>query len=453
MRYQGHICPNCFDTGYTGGECRVCGYNSAYHERSVRALDAKTVLNGRYIIGTVLGEGGFGITYKACDVKAGRICAVKEYMPAGVGLRRPNGLTLEPASDRVMRAYQKGLARFTDEASILMNISSIPEVVTVHEFFQENGTAYYAMEFLDGANLNQIMRVSNGRMRYDDITNVTARVASAMQKVHESAHILHRDISPENIIVTDKNEVKIFDFGNAKHYALDQNNEFSVVLKLKYAPPEQHSQQMPQGPYTDIYSLAATYYYCVTGRNLPTAVDRLGGVSYIPLSQMNLGIPQTVSDAVDRALILDYSKRTQTMQEFLNGITNGAGVQNTDTQGGGSTGIGRGRILPYLEIISGQQMGTRWNLPADTDLVVGRSHASCHIAVDGFGDISRTHCAVHYDSRKELFYVQDLNSSYGTFIGGRRLTPGNAVQAKPPVNLLLAGSCTLRLGTELVTTS
>ena len=442
MRYEGSICPNCFDTGYSQGECPKCGYKEIYNQRTMRALPVGTILNKHYIIGKVLGEGGFGITYKACNLSSGTICAIKEYAPSGASRRMEDGLTEENVNQRMAVVYQKGLKRFLEEAQILRRLGNIPAVVNIFDCFQENRTAYFAMEFLDGANLNQIIRVSRHQLPFEEITDIILQVAWAMDKIHREANIFHRDISPENIYITKDKKVKLIDFGSAKEVERQLNQEYSVVLKLKFAPPEQHSSRMPQGPYTDVYALAGTYYYALTGLNLPTAVDRLSGETYVPLKQMNMGIPEPVSDAVDRALELDYQKRTQTMAVFAQEISQGIRPKEEAV----SQKPEKPRVLPSLEVVSGQMMGARWTLLANKELKIGRSRKENHIAIQGHQEISKVHCTVYYDEQKELFYVRDVSRN-GTFVNGRRLEPGQVCPVKPSSNLALASSaCIVKLG-------
>ncbi len=443
MKYEGSFCPNCFDTGYANGECPKCGYREAYCQRTARALPSGVVLNKRYIIGKVLGEGGFGITYKACDLVGGRICAVKEYAPAGAGRRMEDGVTEEVVTRRMEEMYYRGLERFMEETQILRRLGNIPAVVNIFDCFCENHTAYFAMEFLDGANLNQIVRVSRHQLPFDEITGIILQVALAMDKIHKEANIFHRDISPENIFITRDNKVKLIDFGSAKEVEQQMSQEYSVLLKLKFSPPEQYASKMPQGPYTDVYALAATYYYALTGLNLPTAMDRLAGETYVSLKQMNMGISDQVSDAVDRALELNYQKRTQTMEEFARGISQENGRH-------GQPKAPCARMMPYAEVLAGQMMGARWVLPLNKEVRVGRSRRDSQIAIHGHPEISKIHCLVLYDEEKDLFYVRDLSTN-GTFVNGRKLEYNRICPVRPQSNVALASpACIIRLGTDSV---
>lgn len=442
MKYEGNICPNCFDTEYDSGECLKCGFRETYNQRTSRALPGGTILNRRYIIGKVLGEGGFGITYKACDLNVGGLCAIKEYAPTATCLRREDGITMEPVAGKTSYSYELGLDRFMEEAQILGKLGEITTVVEIMDCFRENETAYVVMEYLDGANLGQILRVSNNRLPLEEITGIIVQVGSAMDIVHKEAHIFHCDISPDNIYVTKEKKIKIIDFGSARENERQEKDCGSVTLKLGFAPPEQYSSRMPLGPYTDVYALAATYYFALTGTHLPAAPGRLKKETYVPLKQANPSICEAISDAVDRALVLDYQSRTQTMKEFVEGITCCKPLKPVPKV--------ITRVLPYLEVVAGVMKGTRWNLPSNQELKVGRSRKANHIAITGHGEISNVHCHIYFDEEKYVFYVKDVSRN-GTFINGGRLEAGRLYTIKPSSVLALAtADCVIRLGASLV---
>lgn len=319
------LCPNCFEPGYQGGSCRRCGYQKGYDKKgSGKALPPGTLLRQRFYIGKLLGEGGFGLTYKAFDTRAGKICAVKEYAPNGLCIRTADGRTLELTSRDQEMPYRAGLRRFLDESRILSRLEQIPSVVDITDTFQENNTAYFVMEFLDGADLRQIVKAARQQLPVEQITNIILQVAVSMDVIHTRTQIIHRDISPENIYITRDGKVKLIDFGSAKRTENGMGTGLSVVLKPKFAPPEQFSSEMAQGSFTDVYSLANTFYYALTGASVPSAPDRLAGKEYVPLKHLNLGVPEGVSDAVDHALILNVRHRTQTMQAFIQEIALGS---------------------------------------------------------------------------------------------------------------------------------
>ena len=426
-------CPNCFEPGYRGGSCGRCGFQASYDKRSVRALPAGVVLKRRYYLGRLLGEGGFGITYKAYDLQGGRLCAVKEYAPAGMTLRGADKRKLVLSSREKQEPYRAGLRRFMEEAQILSRLERIPAVVDITDSFQENDTAYFVMEFLDGADLRQIVKASKMRLPAEEITDIILQVAVAMDIIHTRTKIIHRDITPDNIYITRDKKVKLIDFGSAKQTVTGYEGGLSVVLKPKFAPPEQFSSRMIQGSYTDVYALAGTYYYAVTGRMLPAGPERVSGANYVPLKQMNLGIPDSVSDAVDRALALNVNQRTQTMQEFIQGIA--GGLQKRPIQA----------PQPCIQITAGPEAGKRWPIPSGVPVSLGRG-AAAQLQMHQPEDVSRIHCQITWLPEKGKFRIQDL-STYGTFYQGRRLNKGTLYDVAPPAKLMLASPlCVIELG-------
>lgn len=482
------MCPNCFTHHYNHGQCQRCGYQmSSDSHRNDRILQAGTLLRHRYCVGKVLGEGGFGITYKAYDTKRNRICAVKEYAPNGQCRRAADKRSLEIASSNFNKPYAAGLKRFMEESQILMKLDNIPSVVNILESFQENATAYFVMEYLDGADLGQIVRTAENRLPVGEVTNIILQVALSMDVIHTKTKIIHRDISPDNIYITKDKKVKLIDFGSAKVVTGDQEG-FSVLVRLRLSPPEQYASNMAQGSYTDVYSLAATYYYALTKTNLPPAPDRLNGQNYVPLKQLGLGIADRVSDAVDRALCLDVRMRTQTMQAFIQGIIPagsepGGGLQTfggrregqkprpsgrfkldapphaagavapaaqgAEKNAAGSDTAGQAKTdTPYICVLSGPLAGKSWLLPPDRRIKVGRAATGVDVRLEQPNDISRIHCEITYLPVKKLFTIRDL-STYGVFYNGQRLEKGREYHFSPPVRFVLASrNCMIEVGVK-----
>ena len=277
---------------------------------------------GKYRVEAILGAGGFGITYRCTDA-SGRVCAVKEYMPEAIASRDAGSGEIVPEPDR-QAAFLHGKKRFLEEAQLLMGMNEIPGVVHVEEAFEENNTAYYVMEYLEGRTLKQVMRALGGRLPYAAAVEAVVRAGTALDEIHSRAGIFHRDISPENIMIMPDGSVKIIDFGSAKAMAVSENQQFSVVLKPGFAPPEQYASNLSQGSFTDVYALAGTFYYAVSGKMIPVAPDRVMGTEYESLEKLVPECGRRASEAVDHALLLDARFRTQTMREFVEGIAPGS---------------------------------------------------------------------------------------------------------------------------------
>lgn len=482
------LCPNCFEAGYQNGSCSRCGYKSAYNEKyEKRSLPAGTMLKQRYYIGRVLGEGGFGITYKVFDTQKNIICAVKEYAPNGLCFREKNGCRLELTSRENDAPYMAGLNRFLEESRILSRLEQIPSVVDITDTFQENNTAYFVMEYLNGADLRQIVKASKQQIPVDQITDVILQVAVSMDVIHTKTKIIHRDISPENIYITRDGKVKLIDFGSAKRTETGMKKGLSVVLKPKFAPPEQFSSEMVQGSFTDVYSLASTYYYALTGIHVPPAPDRLAGKNYVPLKQMNPGIPEGISDAVDHALVLNVRQRTPSMQVFIAEIAASRQASGGKAQAGGGPAktpsrgkqslpgkaqapvkpaaparppvprpvpskpsIGKRVVaeFPYVTVLTGVEAGKNWVLPPNQPMIFGRSMTEAHLRVQYPEDVSRVHCKITYLADIKKFSIRDLSVN-GVFFKGRRLQRDVDYQVKPPARFSLSGSsCIIEVGVK-----
>ena len=276
--------------------------------------------NGRYQVREILGAGGFGVTYLCQDVPNNQLCAIKEYLPEAIAAREVPGCRIIPQKGR-MKEYLHGKKRFFEEALLLMKMKNLPSMVKVWEVFEENNTAYYAMEYLSGKTVKQLMAIAGGRLPWNQALDIVRKTGVALDRMHRQAGIFHRDISPENIMVMPDGSIKIIDFGSAKMLAISENQQFSIVLKPGFAPPEQYSGKMSQGSFTDVYALAGTFYYAASGKKLPAAPNRLMGENYQPLEELVSGCSAGISKTVDRALVLSPQYRIQTMAEFVAGLS------------------------------------------------------------------------------------------------------------------------------------
>ena len=286
--------------------------------------DIASLKKGRYQVITRIGTGGFGITYLCVDLKADRLCAVKEYLPGCIVFRDPVTKTVIPRKGWE-REYLHGLKRFWEEATLLRCLESLPSMVKILDLFEEHRTAYYVMEYINGKTARELMLEAGGKLAFEKALDITLQSAAILGMVHRQAGILHRDVGPDNIMVLHDGTVRIIDFGNARQLPRQGENPFyTVVLKPGFAPPEQYSGTGRQGSYTDVYALAGTFYFLCSGKRVPSVPARLSGTQVLPLNRQVPECSQRVSDAVDGGLVIDYRKRTQTMEAFamqLTGIT------------------------------------------------------------------------------------------------------------------------------------
>lgn len=407
-------------------------------QRDSRTLPERTLLADRYLIGRVLGAGGFGITYKVWDTLKQNTCAIKEYAPSELSYRQ-TGSTVIKINSSSSGLFEHGMQRFMEEAQMLKRLENVPEVVRVNECFQENQTAYFSMEFLDGTNLKSIVKNIGSSIDYRDMTRLIAAIGNAMDIIHRTTGILHRDISPENICVLQDGSARLLDFGSAKQTVAGAKQEFSVVLKPGFAPLEQYSKNGKQGPYTDVYALACTYYYSLTGKMVPPAVDRLEGKGYEPLCRVNPEISATISAGVDQALELDYRSRTQSMREFVDIISGDLNRQPPKS-------VIPKRRVAFLELIAGGGKGSRWQLPPDTEVILGRSVTLSNIVLASNPLVSKEHCKIIYKQESNLFLISDISRN-GTFTEKGRLERGRYYEFSPDFNFSLVNEeCVVKAG-------
>ena len=264
------ICPYCMHHLKEDGSCPCCGSKAAEYRSASHHLPPGSILKGRYAVGRVLGEGGFGITYLGMDTDLERRVAVKEYFPTCLVSRETSlSLSVTCYTQSYQDTYEKGRAQFLKEARTMARLENIPEIVQVLDHFQDNNTAYIVMEFLEGETLKE-RTARLGRIPSGELLELLRPVMEAMAAMHQ-AGIIHRDISPDNLMCLSDGRVKLMDFGCAKE--IEGGRTMTVTLKQGFAPLEQYTGH-GQGPWSDLYSLSATIYYCLTGRVPPAALDR-----------------------------------------------------------------------------------------------------------------------------------------------------------------------------------
>ena len=307
------VCYGCFQEKEYGTVCPYCGF-SEYQEQSFLALPLGAILNGRYLTGKVLGIGGFGITYLGYDLTLEIKVAIKEYMPSGMATRAQDGYTVK-TTGRMEEEYKAGENKFLDEARILAKLYNEPNIVSVQNYFRENNTAYFVMEYVEGESLKELLAARGGRISYEEARSYLKPVMEALVHVHQM-NLLHRDISPDNVYITKNGESRLLDFGAAR-FASNDHKSVSVILKHGFAPEEQYSTHGNQGPWTDVYAMAATFYHAITGQLPPDAIERMNYDRIVPPSQLGVAIPQMAETAIMKALSVKAGDRFANMSAFL----------------------------------------------------------------------------------------------------------------------------------------
>lgn len=263
---------------------------------------------GRYAVGKVLGQGGFGITYLGSDMILSRRVAIKELFPEGS--TRKDRSVVPPLSSGP-QVFADVRSRFLDEARTMAQFNH-PGIVHVLDVFQENGTAYLVMEFLEGQTLAGRIEKA-GRLAPDEVMTLAMGIGQALEVVH-AAGLLHRDIKPDNLFLTKDGRIVLIDFGSARGYARGKTVRHTRLVTPGYAPLEQYASEARFGPYTDVYALGATLYHALTGAPPPAPTDRLMGTSLPPLPKST---PARLQAAVEKAMGLRVDERPQTVAEFV----------------------------------------------------------------------------------------------------------------------------------------
>ena len=320
------------------------------------ALPEGTILNGEYIIKRVLGQGGFGITYEAAVHKSDELVAIKEYLPDTMASRSQTSVT--PYSGERGSNFAYGKQCFLEEAKTLANFIGNPAIVEVKKYFEENGTAYFVMEYIHGKSYKAYLEDKGGKIPVDEALNILMPVMDALAAVHATG-IIHRDVTPDNIYITDSGQVKLLDFGAARFSLGDKSRSLDVVLKHGYAPKEQYTRHGRQGPYTDVYSLAVTIYRSITGRLIQDSIDRLEEDELVLPSALGVKITQAQENALIKALAVDYKDRYHSMGEFKAALLGQSYVPENTQVGGRSEIVFNGSANSTVQ-------QTAMNVPANT---------------------------------------------------------------------------------------
>ena len=332
-------CYNCFhELGDTVRICPSCGmgadiFNAAQYPH---ALPCGSVLAGRYVTGRVLGQGGFGITYVAQNYNTKELAAIKEYYPDSMAIREGSHSVTPYNMDRSSN-YEYGKERFLEEAKTLSEFIGNPHIVRVISYFEEHGTAYFVMEYVKGISLKKYLQGKGGKISWQEAMQFLSPVMDALSAVHDKG-IIHRDVTPDNIVITDDGNVKLLDFGSARYSIGERSQSLDVILKHGFAPYEQYIRRSRQGSFTDVYSLAATFYYAITGLTPPEAVERIDNDTLQLPSNLGIDIPAGVEAALVKALAVRAGDRIRTMDEFKKALEEGAepgrsGFVNTEDKG------------------------------------------------------------------------------------------------------------------------
>lgn len=317
-------CYSCMQLKKKHPYCEHCGYDER-KKNEIHQLPAGTVLHNQYMVGRVLGQGGFGITYVGWDKLLQMPVAIKELFPSGMVTRNSQYSTVVTNTDA---EKYKGLVqdirkRFLQEARVLAQLSHVTEIVNVRYFFEENNTAYIIMEYLKGTDLKHYVENHGGRLSARETLDIMRPVIKALSVVHEN-NLIHRDISPDNIMMLEGGRIKLLDFGAAKTVVNpDKNNPLSqstqTILKHGFAPIEQYQSKGNLGPWSDVHALCATIYFCLTGEVPPDAPRRIVEGTRPDWNRFH-DLTDRQRRALEKGMQIRAVDRTGSMEELYNDL-------------------------------------------------------------------------------------------------------------------------------------
>ncbi len=310
-------CPHCIEMiDNNAAVCPHCG--KATNAKNVEsALPIGSILANRYYVGSVIGQGGFGITYVGCDTKLNKKIAIKEYYPSALVSRLSSHSTnLTVTAGDAGEVYEREKQKFIREAYLLAEFAGDRNIVSVSDVLTDHNTAYIVMEYVDGETMDAYIR-RRGRLSFNEAFTMMQPMIRTLGKVHAKG-LIHRDISPSNIMVQEDGHVTLLDFGAAREYGNAEEKSMSVILKHGYAPAEQYQSRGPQGPWTDVYAICSTMYKVITGITPPSAVDRMVGSIMKKPSELGAIIDSKQEEVLLKGMAVFQNERYSSMEDLLN---------------------------------------------------------------------------------------------------------------------------------------
>lgn len=337
-------CIHCMRELGEDGVCHFCTENRT--EQGSHQLKPGTKLGqGNYVIGDVLGEGGFGITYIGRDTNLLSLVAIKEYYPIELAERnRQDGLSVHVRTGvkDAKEHFASGMDKFLDEARILSRFAQIEGITKVHQFFRENNTAYFVMDYVDGVSIKDYV-AQHGRLKSETVLEMVRKPILALQKVHESG-LVHRDISADNLMVSVDGTLTLIDFGASRMTSTLDDRTRTTFYKPSFSALEQYSQKSLQGAWTDVYGLCATMYYMLSGELPPSATERVIEDCLKPLENISgVDISHALSKVICNGMAVDKNKRIQNMGQLYEALYGEKELSSTSVEKNFLEGIERGK--------------------------------------------------------------------------------------------------------------
>lgn len=316
-------CVGCMKPLTAEGRCAYCGLQQDKYRPIPRCLRPGMCLRDRYVLGRVLGEGSFGISYIAWDCLLDTVVAIKEFFPASLVSRHiseeDEDTNVYIYEKRESQKYQESLKKYLGEAKSLSAYYDLDGIVSVRDFFYANNTAYIVMGYVDGISVKEYVE-KNGPIEGEKFLRMLEPVIQSLAKVHQTG-VLHRDISPDNMLLTRDEKLVLIDFGAARKENINMTRSMTVVFKRGFSPEEQYRTRGQQGAWTDVYALCATAYYALTGKAPDESIQRVLEDDMPSLTEMtDVDLPMQQKRAFMKGMTVDFHHRYQTMDELYQGL-------------------------------------------------------------------------------------------------------------------------------------
>lgn len=295
--------------------CPHCGYIEGTPAKEAYHMEPGTILHNKYIVGRVIGYGGFGVTYIGWDSVLEQVVAIKEYLPSEFATRVPGEEAITVYSGEKTQQFSIGRDKFSDEAKRLAKFNTVEGVVEIKDTFQDNNTSYIVMEYLEGETLKERIEREK-KLDVEETLTIVKSILTTLEQVHKG-EIIHRDIAPDNIYLCTDGRIKLLDFGASRYATVQHSKSLSVILKEGYAPEEQYRSKGEQGPWSDVYAVGATMYKMLTGVTPEDAMERAENDRLKPVGKYGVKLPKGVETALMNAMNVFAEDRTQSAGEFL----------------------------------------------------------------------------------------------------------------------------------------
>ena len=331
-------CLNCFCIKGDYEVCPYCGYRDGEGPQKECQLSPGTVLKKRFIVGRVLGQGGFGIIYLAFDTVLGARVALKECFPAGIVNRAAHSLRVQPLGGEKKEAWKRAKKNFLQSARYLAGLTDVYQAMHVNCYFEANGTAYLMMEYIEGKSLAQLLE-EREKVGEAEALSVICAVLEGLWRI-EKKGLIHGDLSPGNVMVTGRGRIKLIDFGAACKIDDVMGQQ---TVRDGYSPPELYGEPKQAKSQIDVYSAGAILFEMLTNMHPPKALDRFEKSGDLDAYMEKAGVSGWLGGIIKKSMELSWQKRYEDAGQMLEAIQRERKAHNQGEKRGGESSHSRGK--------------------------------------------------------------------------------------------------------------